>query len=113
MNLKLIMAIVESRKTRKLLEAAREAGATGSTVIANVRGEGATRSFGILGMEITNVRDVLLFLVNADKAQGVLHTLADVGEFEEKSGTGIAILLDVEQALGVERQFKAQSADKR
>lgn len=59
------------------------------------------------------VRDVLLFLVDADKAQGVLHTLADVGEFEEKSGTGIAILLDVEQALGIERLFAAQPASKR
>ncbi|MGY6588510.1 MAG: P-II family nitrogen regulator [Wenzhouxiangella sp.] len=102
MNFKLIMAVVESRKTRKLLKAAREAGASGSTVIANVRGEGATRSFGILGLEVTDVRDVLLFLVHADQAQTILHTLAEVGEFDQKSGTGIAIQLDVEQALGIQ-----------
>lgn len=40
MNLKLIMALVSDDKTEAVLKAARDAGATGSTVITNVRGEG-------------------------------------------------------------------------
>lgn len=105
MKFKLIMAIVDDGKTRQLLKAAREAGATGSTVITNVRGEGGTRSFGILGLEITDIRDVLLFLVEARRSRRVLEKLAEVGQFEQASGTGIALQLDVEDALGVRHQM--------
>ncbi len=106
MKFKVIMAIVEDSLTRKLLKAAREAGATGSTVITNVRGEGLHRTIGILGLEITNVRDLLLFLVEEHRARRILEMLAEVGEFDEASGTGIALQIDVEDALGVRHQMK-------
>ena len=106
MNLKCILAVVEDSLTKKLLKAAREAGATGSTVVTNVRGEGLHRSFGILGLEITDVRDLLLFLVEESRAQPVLETLAKVGKFEQDSGTGIAMQIDVEDALGIENQMR-------
>jgi len=40
MHFKLIIAFVEDNKTDEIMEAAREAGATGCTVINNARGEG-------------------------------------------------------------------------
>ncbi len=40
MRFKLIIAFIEDSKTDDVLEAAREAGATGATVINNARGEG-------------------------------------------------------------------------
>lgn len=103
MTFKLIVAIVDRHRTRELLEAAREAGATGSTVITGVRGQGRRRSIGIFGLEINDIRDVLLFVVDAQRARSVLERLAEVGEFDETPGTGIALQLDVADALGVRR----------
>ena len=107
MKYKLIVAVVDDGKTRKLIKAAREAGATGVTVVANARGEGATRTVGILGLEITGLLLVLLFLVEAPKARSVLETLARVGQFEQSSGRGIAFQIDVDDALGVRHQMKS------
>lgn len=106
MRFKLILAIANSTDTRRLLKAAREAGATGATVIKNACGEGLDKSYGILGLEIVDARDVLLFVVEEHRARHVLETLARVGEFDETPGTGIALQLDVEDALGVEHQVR-------
>jgi len=106
MTLKLIMAIVDHYRTSELLEAAREAGATGSTVITGVRGQGRRRSIGILGLEISDRRDVLLFVVEAERARGVLERLAEVGEFDETPGTGIALQFDIADALGIGHQIR-------
>ena len=40
MHFKLIITFVEDNKTDAVMDAAREAGATGATVINNARGEG-------------------------------------------------------------------------
>ncbi len=40
MRFKLILAFVEESKTDSVLDAARDAGATGATVINNARGQG-------------------------------------------------------------------------
>jgi len=106
MTFKLIMAIVDQHRTSQLLEAAREAGATGSTVINGVRGQGKRRSVGILGLEISDKRDVLLFVVDAQRARSVLERLAEIGEFDETPGTGIALQFDIADALGVRHQLR-------
>lgn len=111
MKFKLVMAIADNRRTHDLLEVARKAGATGSTVIAGARGEGRRRSFGILGLEVSDVRDILMFLVEEHRARPVLEELAKVGEFDETPGTGIAVQIDVEDALGVRHQMQELAAD--
>jgi len=102
---KLVVAIVDDRRTQDLLKVARAAGATGATIVAGVRGEGRNRSFGILGLEISEARDMLLFLVAEHRARGVLEKLAEVGDFDDTPGTGVALQIDVEDALGVRHQM--------
>ncbi|MES9927298.1 MAG: P-II family nitrogen regulator, partial [Candidatus Thiodiazotropha sp. 6PDIVS] len=63
MHFKLIIALVEDTTTEKVLEAARSAGATGSTVINHARGEGIEQSKTFLGLTLDTQRDVLLLLV--------------------------------------------------
>lgn len=106
MRFKLILAFVDNADTRRLLKAAREAGSTGATVIKNACGEGLAKSYGILGLEVVDARDVLLFVVEEHRARHVLETLAREGEFDTTPGTGIALQLDVEDALGVEHQVR-------
>ncbi|KPQ24884.1 MAG: hypothetical protein HLUCCA13_07290 [Halomonas sp. HL-48] len=112
MRFKLIVAMVEDDLTNTLLDAARQAGATGSTVINNARGEGLNKALGIFGMEITAQRDMLLFLAEAHRSQHILEAIARVGEFDETPGTGIAFQLDVEEAAGVQHQIEALSDTK-
>lgn len=104
MHFKLIIAFVEDGKTDKVMDAAREAGATGATVISNARGEGMVKSKTFLGLSLETQRDVLLFLVEEHLSRKILETVCDVGRFDETPGTGIAFQIDVEDAVGVQHQ---------
>lgn len=105
MHFKLIIVFVEDDKTDKVMKAAREAGATGATVINNARGEGLKVSKTFLGLSLETQRDVLLFLVEEHLAREIIETIDRVGDFEKKPGSGIAIQIDVEDAVGVAGQI--------
>lgn len=104
MHFKLIIALVEDDKTEAVMDAARETGATGATVITNARGEGLTQSKTFFGLTLETQRDVLLFMVEEHLSRTILEKIAKVGEFDEKPGTGIAFQIDVEDAVGVAQQ---------
>ena len=104
MNLKMIIAFVAEEKTDTVLEAAREAGATGSTLIPGVRGEGLQPEKTFLGLDLAAQRDVLLFLVAAPKAREILESIAAAGRFDEEPGTGMAIQIAIEDAVGLKTQ---------
>ena len=106
MHFKLIICFVEDSKTDKVMKAAREAGATGATVINNARGEGVEQSRTFFGMSLETQRDVILFLVEEHLSRHILEEIESVGEFDTKPGTGIAIQIDVEDAVGVSHQIK-------
>ena len=104
MHFKLLLVFVEDSKTDAVMDAAREAGATGCTVINNARGEGAEERKSFLGLTLSGQRDVLLMLVEEHLSRQILERIAAVGQFDEKPGTGIAIQIDVEDAVGVLHQ---------
>jgi nitrogen regulatory protein PII len=106
MHFKLIIALVEDTKTDAVMDAAREAGATGATVINHARGEGLKRSKTFFGLTLETQRDMLLFLVEEHMSRSILETIAKVGQFDEKPGTGIAFQIDVEDAVGVRQQIR-------
>jgi PII-like signaling protein len=104
MHFKLIVALTEDTITDKIVEAAREKGATGSTVITNARGEGMNASKTFLGLSLETQRDVVLFLVEEHLTREILEAIAEVGEFDESPGTGIAFSIDVDDAVGISHQ---------
>ncbi|RKZ36736.1 MAG: P-II family nitrogen regulator [Gammaproteobacteria bacterium] len=105
MHFKLIIALVEDKRTDAVMNAAREAGATGATVISHARGEGVETTKTFLGLTLETQRDMLLFLVEQHLCRPILETIHDVGGFEKKGG-GIAFQLDVEDAVGVAHQVE-------
>ena len=111
MHFKLIIAMVEDAKTSKILDAAREAGAKGATVLNQARGEGVNPGKTFLGLSINSQVDVLLMLVEEHFSRLVLEAVARVGEFDETPGTGIAVQIDVEDAIGIAHQISALSGD--
>jgi nitrogen regulatory protein PII len=104
MHFKLIIAFVEDSKTDDVMNAARESGATGCTVITNARGEGIKESKTFLGLTLATQRDVVLLLVEQHLSRQILEHIGEVGEFDAKPGTGIAVVVDVEDAVGVLHQ---------
>ena len=57
-----------------------------------------------LGLTLEAQRDVVLFLVEEHMSRSILECIAEMGEFDERPGTGIAVQLDVEDAVGVAHQ---------
>ncbi|TNF35767.1 MAG: P-II family nitrogen regulator [Gammaproteobacteria bacterium] len=106
MHFKLIIAFVDDAKTDKVMDAARDAGATGATVISNARGEGLEKSKTFFGLSLETQRDVLLFLVEEHLSRHILEKINSVGEFDTGTGTGIAFQIDVEDAVGVAHQVE-------
>lgn len=106
MRFKLIIAFVDDVTTNDILDAAREAGATGATVINHARGEGVIKQKTFMGLTLDVQRDVLLFLVEEHKSRSILETINRVGEFDTNPGQGIAIQIDVEDAVGVAHQVQ-------
>lgn len=104
MHFKMIVAFVEDNKTDDIMEAAREAGATGCTVINNARGEGIKENKTFFGLTLASQRDVILLLVEEHLCRDILEHIGYVGEFDKKPGTGIAVVIDIEDAVGVMHQ---------
>ena len=106
MHFKLIITFVEDNKTSAVMQAAREEGATGATVINHARGEGLAQKKTFFGLSLETQRDVVLFLVEEHLSRHIIEKISEVGEFEERPGTGIAIQIDVEDAVGVAHQIE-------
>ncbi len=109
MHFKLLVALVEDDKTDAVLDAARDAGATGATVLNQARGEGVKKSKTFFGLSLESQRDMVMFLVEEHMSRKILEQIARVGEFDEKPGTGIAFQIDVEDAVGVVHQVQQLS----
>ena len=108
MHFKLIITLIEDDKTDDVLQAAREAGATGATVINHARGEGLKQAKTFLGLNLGTQRDMVLLLVEEHMSREILETIEVVGEFH-KPGSGIAFQLDVEDVVGNNPQIKQLS----
>ena len=109
MHFKLIITFIDDHHTKAVVQAARDKGATGATIITSARGEGLEESTTFLGLTLESQRDVVLFLVEEHMSRDILEYIAEVGEFDDKPGTGIAIQIDVEDAVGVVHQIMTLS----
>lgn len=107
----MIIVFSEDNKTDDVMDAARKAGATGATIINNARGEGLKKSKTFLGLSLETQRDVVLFLVEEHLSRHILEEINRVGQFDEKPGTGIAVQIDVEDAVGITHQAQKLSSD--
>ena len=109
MHFKLIIIMVEDKRTREIIDAARDAGATGCTVLNQARGEGVSPAKTFLGLSFDSQVDVIMLLAEEHMSRGILEKVAAAGEFDKTPGTGIAFQIDVEDAIGVRHQIEALS----
>jgi hypothetical protein len=109
MQFKLLLALVDDPKVEAVLKAAREAGATGATVITSARGEGLVPQKTFLGLDLAGQRDIVLLVVEEHLSRRILEAVAQAGRFDSEPGSGIALQLAVEDAVGLGSQIRALS----
>lgn len=109
MRFKLILALVQEDRVEAVLKAAREAGATGATVIPSARGEGMVPKKTFLGLQLTAAHDIVLFIVEENLCSSILERIAAAGQFDSEPGSGLAIQLAVEDAVGFTAQIRELS----
>ena len=113
MKFKIIFAPVKTHITDPTVVAAKEAGATGATIIP-ARGTGIHEAKTFFGLTLEDQTDIVLFLIEEHLVQSILNAIKIAGEFD-KPGTGIAFVLPIEQVVGLESQidkFKEKVRDK-
>jgi nitrogen regulatory protein PII len=99
---KCILAMVKPNLTDQVVDSAKKAGATGATIIpASGTGAGEAKTFFGLSLDIRT--EVVLLLVSDAMVAPILSAIKEAGRFSEP-GTGIALVLPVEQVAGMESQ---------
>jgi nitrogen regulatory protein PII len=105
---KCILAMVKPHLTKRVVNSAKKAGATGATIIpASGTGAGEAKTFFGLSLDIRT--ELVLFLVSESMVEPVLSAIKEAGRFSEP-GTGIAMVLPVEQTAGMESQMSRNKA---
>ena len=103
MRFKLILALVNDDYQDAVIKAAKDAGATGATIL-NSRGEGIHSQQSFLGLSMESQKDMLLFLVEDFNANKIMEAIYHAGKLNE-SGNGIAFSMNVDRAIGLESQL--------
>ncbi|MDQ6991131.1 MAG: P-II family nitrogen regulator [Mariprofundaceae bacterium] len=112
MHFKLIIALVEDTKIDEIMRAARQAGATGSTILSGAQGEGLNPQRTFFGLSLETHRNMLMFIVEEHLSKTVLERIAKQGGFEDKPGSGVAFILNVEDTVGLNSQIHALTEEK-
>jgi nitrogen regulatory protein PII len=103
MAYKSIVAMVKPDLTDRVVDSAKQVGATGATIIP-ASGTGAHEAKTFFGLSLDIRTDVVIFLVDGEMVEPVLSAIKEAGRFSEP-GTGIAFVLAVEQTAGFESQL--------
>ncbi len=106
MKFKLIIALVADEKTEIVTDTGRKEGATGCTVITAARGEGRNPPKTFFGLTLEGQRDIVMFLVEEHLSRRILEAIAREGKFNEEHGAGVAIQIDIEDAVGLLSQIE-------
>ncbi len=104
MKFKLIMAFVKPSITDSVVDAMKEAGATGATIVP-ARGTGIHEAKSFFGLSIEDQTEIIVFLVEEHVVENLIQVIHKAGKFDQP-GTGIAFVLPVEHIVGLESQMK-------
>jgi len=95
--------MIKPNLTDKVVNSAKQAGATGATTIpASGTGDSEAKTFFGLTLDIRT--DVVIFLVDSEMVGPILSAIKEAGQLSEP-GTGIAFVFPVEQTVGFESQL--------
>ena len=104
-----VFCIVNEGFSEAVMDAAREAGATGGTVL-NARGTASVEAEKAFGIIVEPQKEIVMILVNTDIKEAVLKSLYDAVGLKT-AGQGIAFTLPVAEVVGLTPHAKPQPAD--
>lgn len=96
---KLIVTIVRKGWAEKIINAAKNAGARGGTILHG-RGVGVHEQKKLLGLPIEPEKEIILTLIHMDKTNEVLKAVVEAGQLQ-KPGMGVGFVLDVDKVVGI------------
>ncbi len=99
----LIVAIVRKGFNPDIVKAAKEAGATGATIMQG-RGSGIHEK-KILGIAIEPEKDIILIVVNKEISDQVLKAIVEKGHLDQPN-TGIAFVVELTKVVGIAHQLQ-------
>lgn len=97
-NQDLIVTIIKKGCCECIIDATRDAGAEGATIIP-ARGTGIHEQKKLLGIPIEPEKEIILTVVPEEKTEEVLEAIIKAGKLENP-GTGIAFVLDLKFLVG-------------
>lgn len=100
----LIVTIVKKGCVGKIIEASKNAGAEGGTIVPG-RGIGIHESKKFMGMTIEPEKEILLTLIPKDLTDQVLSAIVEAGEFN-KPGTGVGFVVELKRVAGIVHYLK-------
>ena len=106
MDLRLIVALVSDDYSEKVIDKAREMGATGASVITSGHGEGLNPPKTFFGLTFEGQIDMILFIVEKHLSRSILEGISEVAGFDSASGSGVAMQLNIEDAVGLKTQLE-------
>lgn len=94
-----VFVIVDHGRGEEVMDAAREAGARGGTII-HARGSGIHEHAKLLNMEIEPEKEIVLIIAAEDITREVVMSIRDSLEID-KPGNGIIFVQEVNEAYGI------------
>lgn len=107
----LIVTIVKKGCCECIIEASKEAGAEGATIIP-ARGAGIHEQKKLLNIPIEPEKEVILTIIQEHKTEAVMEAIIKAGKLN-KPGTGVAFVVELKEVVGIVHLVKAlQQAEK-
>lgn len=97
---KLIVTIVNKGKAEKVVDVSHRAGAEGGTILY---GRGTAVRL-LLGVSIEPEKEIVLTLIEKDKAQAVLDAIVKKVDLNEPN-KGIAFIIPLDQVVGINQDY--------
>ncbi|MBS4030110.1 MAG: P-II family nitrogen regulator [Clostridiales bacterium] len=95
----LIVTIVNKNQADLVVEASKQAGAEGGTILFG-RGTGIHEQAKLFGITIEPEKELILTLIKKELTETVLESIVAKADLN-KPGKGIAFILDVEKVVGI------------
>ena len=109
MKYKVIIAALKPNVTDDVVEAAKECGISGATIVPG-RGTGMREAKTFLGLTLEMQTDVVLFLAEEHLVQPVMDSIHKAGRLDEH-GTGVVFVLPVEKVAGIKDEIVRRNPD--
>lgn len=106
----LVVSIVNRGHSDAVVEAAREAGANGGTIIYG-RGTSPFEKDSIMGVSIQPEKEIIMTLTPTENKNNIMQAVVEGGKLDE-NGMGICFSLPVNQVRGISTKYSIKNIKK-